>query len=358
MTLNRQLGLLPECRNELWSALHGLEAIACKGADLTDGVQAQVGQFALLHVAPNVFVRIELRSVCRQPFQNDVSGERFDEILDHPAAVRRQPVPDDEQLAADLVGERLQEFNELGTADWAGVEAVLEVPVAQAGDHRQLLPVKAVLENGRLPFRCPSLDPGRSFAQSRFVDEDDGSPFAEGLFFSVGQRLARQVLIAASSRCSARPAGRWLEKPSSRRMRQTCTVLYASPNSRSISCATRANVHNSLGKPLTTAPATNALPNAFFCSLRNPPGRPSGLRRHACTSSPSFMAQLEVVCRLTPSARATSACATPRANMRMPLRRRSSISLRSRLYRFVAMHAPRSRPTSINAHHSESVVIH
>jgi hypothetical protein len=44
--------------------------------------------------------------------------------------------------------------------------------------------------------------------------------------------------------------------------------------------------------------------------------------------------------------------------MRMPLRRRSSISLRSRWYRFVAMLAPRSSPTSINAHHSESVVIH
>src|SRR5712691_3178521 len=206
MTLNRQLRLLPERGNELWSTLHGFETVACKGADLTDGVQAQVGQFALLHVSPNVFDGIELRSVCRQPFENDVAGERFDEVLDHAATVRRQTIPDDEQLAVDLVGERLQEFHELGTTDRTGVEAEVEAPEAQAGDYRQLLPVKTVLENRCLPSRCPSLDPGRSFAQSRFVDEDDGSPFAERLFFSAGQRLARQVLIAASSRCSARPA--------------------------------------------------------------------------------------------------------------------------------------------------------
>src|ERR1700682_3800189 len=104
MTSDRQLCLLPERGDELWSTLHGFETVACKGANLTDGVQAQVGQFALLHVAPNVFDGIELGSVCRQPFQNDVSGECFDEVLDHAAAVRREPVPDDEQLAADLVG--------------------------------------------------------------------------------------------------------------------------------------------------------------------------------------------------------------------------------------------------------------
>src|SRR5205823_876480 len=129
----------------------------------------------------NVFDGIELRSVCRQPFENDVAGECFDEVLDHPAAVRRQTIPNDQQLAVDLVGERLQEFHELGTTDRPGVKAEVEAP---AGDYRQLLPVKTVLENRCLSSACPGLDPGRSFAQSRFVDEDDGSPFAERLFLA------------------------------------------------------------------------------------------------------------------------------------------------------------------------------
>jgi hypothetical protein len=82
MTSDRQLCLLPERGDELRSALHGFETVACKGADFTDGVETQVGQLALLHVAPNVFDGIELRSVCGQPFEHDVAGERFDEVLD------------------------------------------------------------------------------------------------------------------------------------------------------------------------------------------------------------------------------------------------------------------------------------
>jgi hypothetical protein len=156
----------------------------------------------------------------------------------------------------------------------------------------------------------------------------------------------------------ARPVGRWLEKPISRKMRQTFTVLYVTPKSRSISFATRANVHSSVGKSLAIAPASNALPNRFFCTASKPLGRPNGLRHHACGSMANFLAQLDVVCRLISNVRATSACAIPRASIRIPLRRRNSSDLKSRPYRFVAMPAPRSRPTSINAHDSESVVTH
>ena len=123
MTSKWQRGLRPERGDELRSALHGLEPVASKGADFADGLQAQIGQFALLHVAPNVFDGIEFGRVRRQAFENNMSTDCFDEALDHPAAVRRQTIPDDEQLAVDLVGERLQEFHELGTTDRTGVEA-------------------------------------------------------------------------------------------------------------------------------------------------------------------------------------------------------------------------------------------
>src|SRR5712691_8670728 len=358
MTLNRQLRLLPERGDELWSALHGLEPVAGEGAYLTNGIQAEIGQLTLLHVAPDVFDRIEFRRVRGQSFQDQVPVERFDVVLDDATAVRRQAVPDDQQLAANLLGKRLQEFDELRAADCAGMQPEIEVPETDAGDDGQLLPVEAVLQDRGLTLGGPGLDPRGSLAQSAFVDEDDGAAFAAGLFLSAGQRLVRHRLIAASSRWIARPAGGCVEKPSSRKMRQTFTVLYATPNSRSINLATRASVHSSVGKSLATAPASKALPSCFFCAASKPPGRPNGLRRHACASSASFLAQLEAVCRLTSSARATSACATPRASMRIPLRRRNSSSFKSRRYRFVAMPAPRSLPTSINAHHSESVVIH
>src|SRR6266550_4574209 len=225
MTLNRQFGLLPERGDEPRSALHGFEPVAGEGAHLADAVQAEIGQLALLHVAPDVLDRVEFRRVRGQSFQDQVPVERFDIVLDDPAAVRRQAVPDDQQLATDLLSQRVQEFDELRAADRASVEAEIEVPETDAGDDRQLLPVEAVLQDRCLAFGRPGFDPSGPLAQSTFVDEDDGASFAAALFFSAGQRLARHCLIAASSRWMARPAGRWLENPSSRRMRQTLTVL-------------------------------------------------------------------------------------------------------------------------------------
>ena len=134
MTSNRQFGLLPERGDELRSALHRLEPVAGEGADLADGVQAKIGQLALLHVTPDVFDRIEFRRVRGQAFQDQVSVERFDVVLDDAAAVRRQAVPDDQQLAANLLGRRLQEFDKLRAADRAGMEAEIEVPKTDAGD--------------------------------------------------------------------------------------------------------------------------------------------------------------------------------------------------------------------------------
>jgi hypothetical protein len=48
--------------------------------------------------------------------------------------------------------------------------------------YRQLLSVEAVLEDRRLAFGRPGLDPRGSLAQSAFVDEDDGAAFAPALF--------------------------------------------------------------------------------------------------------------------------------------------------------------------------------
>src|SRR5882672_1716219 len=140
MTLNRQFGLLPERGDELASALHRLEPVACEGAYFADSVQAQIGQLALLHVAPDVLDRVEFWRVGGQSFQDEVPVERFDVVFDDPTAVRRQAVPDDQQLAANLLGQRLQEFDELRAADRPGMQAEIEVPETDAGHDRQLLP--------------------------------------------------------------------------------------------------------------------------------------------------------------------------------------------------------------------------
>src|SRR5712692_3482783 len=158
MTLNGQFGLLPERGDELRSALHGPEPVASEGTDLANRVEAKIGQLALLHIAPDVFDGIEFRGIRRQPFENNVSVERFDEVLDDATAVRRQAVPDDQQLAANLLSKRVQEVDELGTADRAGMQPEIKVPETDTGDDRQLFPVEAVLQDRSLALGCPGLD--------------------------------------------------------------------------------------------------------------------------------------------------------------------------------------------------------
>ena len=55
MALNRQFGLLPEHGNQRGSTLHGFELGAGECIDLADGMQAEIRQFALLQVSPDVF---------------------------------------------------------------------------------------------------------------------------------------------------------------------------------------------------------------------------------------------------------------------------------------------------------------
>ena len=67
------------------------------------------------------------------------------------------------------------------------------------------------------------------FAQSAFVDEDDGAPLAERFFLICGQRYIFHCRIACSSPSSAFPVGRWQVQLSLRRMRQTWSSSVSHP---------------------------------------------------------------------------------------------------------------------------------
>lgn len=81
------------------------EALAC-GAELQACLKeiraADIPKLDQLEVAPDPFLRIELRSIAGQAFQMDSCRCAIAEkLLDHPAAMDRCAVPDDEQLAAN-----------------------------------------------------------------------------------------------------------------------------------------------------------------------------------------------------------------------------------------------------------------
>src|ERR1017187_317419 len=245
--------------------------------------------------------------------------------------MRGQAVPDDQQRFADLTPQGVEELDDLRTLDGSGKEPEVEAPEGNAGNDRELMPVKVILQDWRVAARCPSAHPSGPFAQPGLIYEDDDSALFCGVFFRTGQRVCFHRLIADSSRSSARPEGRWQEKPRETRMRHTWLSLYARPKRLSMSCPTRGSVHRSVGKPSASAPAFNACINSRRCASTSPEGRPRGrLFRASNPPACSCAFHSDTVVRVTSTRRATSAGATPRCNSRPARRRRRCNAFASR----------------------------
>lgn len=176
----------------------------------------------LLAIAPDVFDRIEFRCIGRQTLQMDAAMLLGDVVPDQAAAVRGQAIPDDRQRSADVLLEMFQKLDHPRSFDAAGEEAEVEIPNRDAGDGRKTLPVEGILQHRSLTPRRPGADPMRSLAQTAFVHKNYGSALLERFFFISGQRTRFHCRIAGSSRCVARPTGRWQLQPKERKIRQTC----------------------------------------------------------------------------------------------------------------------------------------
>lgn len=182
MTSERQLSLFPERGDQRRSSLHGLEPIAGELTDFADGVEAQIGNLMLLEIRPDRFNRIEFGGVGRQACNRDMSVQLFEAGADLAAAMDRSAIPDDQQRSFDLTLERAEKFDDLLGANGARKEPKVELREGQAGNDRELLPGKTVLKNRRLAAQAPGAGNAGAFAQSGFVDEDDGATFPLGFF--------------------------------------------------------------------------------------------------------------------------------------------------------------------------------
>lgn len=187
--LERQFGLSPERCDQRRAPLHRAQSVASKGAEFSEILNAKIGHLVLLEVSPNIFGGVELGCVGGQKLHLDVPVKRFDKLPHQAALVHSQPIPDDQQLALDLRLERFEKLDDLRSLDRTGKQTEVELPVADARDHRKLFPVEAVLQHRGLGLGRPGAHPRGAFRQSRFVYEDDGSPLRGGVFFRAGQRL-------------------------------------------------------------------------------------------------------------------------------------------------------------------------
>src|ERR1017187_3740323 len=322
---------MPEGADQGGSALHRAPAVASAGFQIGEVSGAAVGQLMVFEMSPDVFGGVEFRGIGRELLDLDRALEGFEGLSPQRRAVRGQAVPAGQQRFADLTPQGVEELDDLRTLDGSGKEPEVEAPEGNAGNGRELMPVKVILQDWRVAARCPSAHPSGPFAQPGLIYEDDDSALFCGVFFRTGQRVCFHRLIADSSRSSARPEGRWQEKPRETRMRHTWLSLYARPKRLSMSFPTRGSVHRSVGKPSASAPDLNACINSRRCVWSRPEGRPRG--RLFSPSKPAACScafHCDTVVRVTPRRRATSACATPRCNSRPARSRRRCTAFASR----------------------------
>ena len=182
--LQRQLGLGPEGSDESRSSLHGLEPAAGVVAELAQVGGTEIAELAMLQMAPDVLDRIELWCIGGQDFELDRAIETVDVLAHESAFVHGQAVPDDQQFAFDLSLERLEKLNHLRSLDGAREQAEVKTGERDAGNHRQLLPGKAVLQDRCLPDRRPGANPGRSLRQAGLVNENDYASLTLGVFLT------------------------------------------------------------------------------------------------------------------------------------------------------------------------------
>ena len=221
-TSSKQFSLFPEGFHQGWTATHPAQRLAGSPSELGKVLRAEIRQFMLLAISPDVFDRIKFRRIGGQTLQMDAAVLLSDVFPDQPAAVRRQTIPDDRERSADVLLEMFEKFDHLRGLDAAGEKSEVEIPNGDAGDGRKTVPVEGILQHWRLTARSPGSDPMRPLAQSAFVHKNYGSALLERFFLISGQITRFHCKIAGSSRWVARPIGRWQLQPRERKIRQTC----------------------------------------------------------------------------------------------------------------------------------------
>lgn len=176
-------------------------------------VGAEVGQFMLFEMAPDVFGGVKFRGVGGQPFCVDAAVSGSEIIADLVAAVNGRSIPDDQEAAADMALEMTQELNHLRALDRTVEELEVKVHQGDPANHRKALPVEVILQDRSLALGSPRPHPMRLLAQPAFVNEDDDPALTEGFFLMAGHWRFFQSAILRSSRSSARPTGLWQLQP-------------------------------------------------------------------------------------------------------------------------------------------------
>src|SRR5882762_613616 len=117
----RKLGLLPEGADQGGAALTAPQLSPGFFSQMPEVLGTEIGQGMAFEMAPDVFDRIELRSVSRQTSQNQLALGLLDVSFYGAAAMHGQAVPDHQQFATNLAAEVAEKLRSLAALDAAAI---------------------------------------------------------------------------------------------------------------------------------------------------------------------------------------------------------------------------------------------
>jgi len=184
---------------------------------LADEVRHQIGT---RQMGPEVFHGVEFGCVGRHVFHRQ-PGSLLPQIgLDVAAAMRRQPIPQQNRLSSPkMMFQGPQVIEDLWLLNRARVKSQAKSnPTSrrrgyQAGDGRQPLPVERYDNDRCMSPRPPRAPHRRTLGKAAFIQENQQGSRVTRFFLIRGQRYFSQRRMTASSRSRARRSGRWQLQP-------------------------------------------------------------------------------------------------------------------------------------------------
>ncbi len=206
-----------------------LLGLANLAVNLSDMICTKVGHLSPGYISPKILDRVQIRSVWWQGLCSQPTSLRPDVIFNDPATMRRQRIPDKQQLAsAQHSFEPFQMSDDIKTANRA-ILCAKEQPDLASGrscneraNDRQALPTERLPQNRSLSARGPCPANRWPFRESAFVQKTDEPVQLADFFLRRGQRFSVHSRTSLSLRSRACLSGFWQLHPSPRRRRQTC----------------------------------------------------------------------------------------------------------------------------------------
>lgn len=192
---------------------------------LADEVRHQVGS---RQMGPEVFHGVEFGRIGRQVFHCQPRGLLPQIGLHVAAAMRRQPIPEQNRLSPSKltlqgpqVIENLRLFDRAGMKSQAKSDPTSRRRGCQTGNGREPFPVERRDHDRGLSPRAPRAPHRWTLGKAAFVQEYQHGPRVARFFLIRGQRYFSHRRIAASSRSRARRSGRWQLHPNRTKSFQT-----------------------------------------------------------------------------------------------------------------------------------------